>query len=588
LDVTVVSATQRPGGALSELATLQPILNTAIDAVVVMDASGRIIDWNVRAEGVFGWRRDEVLGRPLGETIVPERFREGHRRGLQRLLATGEQVVLGKLIELSALRRDGGEFPVELSLSAYGAADAPIFLGFIRDISERQETIARLAVSEARFRAAVEAVQGVLWTNNAAGEMSGEQLGWAKLTGQTQAEYQGFGWAQAVHPDDAAPTVEAWNAAVVARRPFIFEHRVRNREGVWRDFAIRAIPTFDDDGAIREWIGVHTDITEQKQGQARLRESEARFRTMADSAPAPVWITGVDGGVEFVNAAFADFFGRSRDSLLGDTWIALIHPEDVAAIGARRAAAWVDLSSYTFEGRFRRNDGVYRWMVANAKPRIDMDGRFQGYVGLAMDLSDVKAAELRQRLLINELNHRVKNTLASVQSIARQTLRADETPIHVREQLLDRLLAMSAAHDVLTRESWEGADIHEVVHQAVRPFTDDHDSARILIEGPDLRIGPNAALALSLALHELGTNAVKYGAFSSLTGSVTINWDLASDGLTAVRWKETGGPWVSAPTRKGFGSRLLDGGLTADLGGRPQLIFARDGVEAVLPIRVTG
>ena len=575
------------GGALPELASLQPLLNTAIDAVVVMNTSGAIIDWNASAEAVFGWTRDEVLGRSLGETIVPERLRLAHKRGLARFLATGEQVVLGRVMELSALRRDGAEFPVELSLSVFGETPAPVFVGFLRDISERREAMARLATSEARFRAAVEAVQGVVWTNTAAGEMKGEQAGWAVLTGQSQAEYEGFGWVRAVHPDDAAPTVTAWNAAVAERRPFVFEHRVRNRHGEWRDFAIRSIPICGAEGAILEWIGVHTDITDQKLAEAQLRESEARFRTMADSAPAPVWITCVEGGVEFVNAAFAEFFHTERDALLGDVWIGMIHPEDVAGIGAKRAAARVTQAAYSFEARFRRHDGVYRWMLANAKPRIDLEGRFQGYIGLAMDVTETKIAETRQRLLINELNHRVKNTLASVQSIARQTLRADVTPTHVREHLLDRLLAMSAAHDVLTRESWEGADIQEVIHQAVRPFTDDQDSARILIKGPDLRIGPNTALALSLALHELGTNAVKYGAFSAVTGSVTIGWAAPQDGQTVVRWKEAGGPIVSAPTRKGFGSRLLDGGLAADLGGRPQLIFAYDGVEAILPARIS-
>ena len=571
---------------MSSLVALQPILRTAIDAVVVMDGQGLIVDWSDRAERTFGWRRDEVLGRLLGEIIVPARYRQAHRDGLARLLATGDQVVLGRVLELSALRRDETEFPVELSITAGGEPGEPLFLGFIRDISYRREAHAKLAASEARFRAAIGAVDGILWTNSAAGEMLGEQPGWADLTGQTQAQYQGFGWADAVHPDDAAATLDAWNAAVARGGPFVFEHRVRRHDGVWRDFLVRAMAALEQDGSIREWIGVHTDITERKRAEERLRESEARFRAMADSAPAPVWMTSAAGGIEFANEAFAAFAGVQPEALLGDAWIGLIHPDDLLEVGTRRAAARADLLAYGFEARFLCGDGVYRWMSANARPRIDERGQFQGYIGMAMDVTETKAAEARQRLLINELNHRVKNTLASIQSIARQTLRPDETPPHVRERLIDRLLAMSAAHDVLTRESWEGASIEEIVRQGLRPFVDEDEPDRIAAGGPALRVGASTALSLALAVHELATNAVKYGALSVPAGQVVVAWEDLGDDQAVLRWTESGGPPVHAPARKGFGTRLLDGGLTADLGGQPKLSFGAEGVRAVLPIRL--
>jgi PAS domain S-box-containing protein len=127
----------------------------------------------------------------------------------------------------------------------------------------------RLRQSEQRFRAAVEAMDGILWTNNAAGEMEGEQPVWAALTGQTYDDYQGFGWSKAVHPDDAKPTIDAWKAAVIERRTFIFEHRVRRRDGQWRLCSIRAVPVFDEEGRLSEWVGIRTDITEQLRASAR-------------------------------------------------------------------------------------------------------------------------------------------------------------------------------------------------------------------------------------------------------------------------------------------------------------------------------
>ena len=572
---------------MSDLDKLQPILNTAIDAVVVADARGLIVDWSRRAEAMFGWSRAEVLGRRLADVIVPQPFRQAHQQGLERFVATRVNHVLDRVLDLSALRRTGEEFPVELSVTFWGSDDEPLFLGFIRDISERREAVAKLAASEARFRAAVDAVEGVLWTNSAAGEMIGAQPGWEKLTGQSPAEYQGFGWADAIHPDDAQPTIEAWLEAVAERRPFLFEHRVRRYDGVWRRFQIRAVPVLEADDTVREWVGVHTDITEQKAADERLRESEARFRVMADAAPSPVWMTTAEGGVEFVNEAFAEFAGLDRDGLLGNVWIELIHPEDIAGVLARRVEARSTLASYSFEARFRSSLGAYKWMLANARPRFDETGRFIGYLGMAMDLTEIKQAQIHQRLLINELNHRVKNTLAAIQSIVRQTLKPGETPPQVREQLFERLMAMSAAHDVLTRENWSSAGVEEVVRQAVRPFID-QDATRIILAGPPMRVDPNAALALALALHELGTNAVKYGALSAPTGVVRIDWSRTGLGRGQLTWRESDGPPVTPPTHKGFGARLLSGGLASDLGGRPELIFAQDGVEAHLALRLDG
>jgi len=151
-------------------------------------------------------------------------------------------------------------------------------VGINIDLSEPRAAVDAMTAAVSRFRAAVEAMQGVLWTNSSEGEMIGEQAGWGALTGQTQAEYQGFGWAAAVHPDDAAPTIAAWNAAVAARGPFVFEHRIRVANGSYRWFAVRALPVVAD-GAVREWVGVHTDVDDARTAgaalQARVAEAVA-------------------------------------------------------------------------------------------------------------------------------------------------------------------------------------------------------------------------------------------------------------------------------------------------------------------------
>ncbi|ABY33243.1 MHYT domain-containing protein [Methylorubrum extorquens] len=168
-----------------------------------------------------------------------------------------------------------------LALYVAGVTFVILFLAMLASAFDQQRIQGDLRASEERFRAAVQAVRGVLWTNDPKGRMTGEQPGWTALTGQTRAEYEGFGWADAVHPEDRQASVEAWNATVAARSTFLHEHRVRARDGLWRHFSIRAIPVLDPHGAIREWVGVHTDITEQREAEAELRESNDEIQRYA-------------------------------------------------------------------------------------------------------------------------------------------------------------------------------------------------------------------------------------------------------------------------------------------------------------------
>jgi two-component sensor histidine kinase len=205
-------------------------------------------------------------------------------------------------------------------------------------------------------------------------------------------------------------------------------------------------------------------------------------------------------------------------------------------------------------------------------------------VGIHQDITERKRWEEHQVLLINELNHRVKNTLATVQSIAGQTLRNASSVEHVREDLEGRLFALSRVHDVLTRESWEGANLREVIEQAIEPYRR-HEDDRFHIAGQDTRLSPRMALAVALALQELATNAVKYGSLSNATGVVRITWEIA--GAAASRrllllWEEAGGPAVHPPTRRGFGSRLIERSFAMELGGRATLEFCPEGVRCTV------
>ncbi len=256
----------------------------------------------------------------------------------------------------------------------------------------------------------------------------------------------------------------------------------------------------------------------------------------------------------------------------------MIHPDDQAPMWAAVKAACDPAGDgrYNVDYRVRQPDGSWRWLSALGVVEFEGEGHARRPVAIAgasRDISPRKRAEEQQRLLVNELNHRVKNTLATVQSIAVLTMRGPADGATMLETFEARLSSLSRAHDLLTTRNWAGADLAAVVRQALEPFAIE----RFDIEGAPLEICPQHALALSMALHELATNAAKYGALAAPAGRVAIAWSV-EEGMLAFTWRETGGAPVTAPTRRGFGTRLLAQAVARDLDGPVRLDYAPSGV----------
>jgi two-component sensor histidine kinase len=232
---------------------------------------------------------------------------------------------------------------------------------------------------------------------------------------------------------------------------------------------------------------------------------------------------------------------------------------------------------YDVEYRVKQLDGSWRWLSAWGLVEFEGQGAERKPVAIAgasRDLSERKHAEELQRLLTNELNHRVKNTLATVQSIVSQTLRRS-TDIEAARAAADaRIISLARAHDLLTERNWSAADVAKLVARALAPFP----TAQITLDGPSLDVLPNCALGLSLALHELATNAAKYGALSRPEGLVEASWK-AENGKLHLTWKESGGPPVRPPDRGGFGTRLIRNAIFSEMEGQTELDFAREGVR---------
>lgn len=320
------------------------------------------------------------------------------------------------------------------------------------------------------------------------------------------------------------------------------------------------------DVAERSWAAVERARAEQS-----LRDSEDHYRHTVELNPQVTWTALPDGQLNHVSNRWNIWTGTSG---LGGSWQDAIHPDDVERSLAAWGASVATGEVYDIEHRVRMREGDYRWARSRAWPRRGTEGEILLWYGSTEDIHERKAAEEHQRLLINELNHRVKNTLASVQAIAFQTLKGDLPLADARARFEARLMALSSAHNLLTEENWGGAALERVLDGA----TEHLGRTRFDMAGPAIRLSPRAALAIAMAVHELGTNAAKYGALSVEGGRVRIAWAIEDERLR-LAWEESGGPPVSPPSRQGFGSRLIERGLEMDLGGRASLRFEPAGLR---------
>ncbi|HJU20753.1 MAG TPA: ATP-binding protein [Stellaceae bacterium] len=320
----------------------------------------------------------------------------------------------------------------------------------------------------------------------------------------------------------------------------------------------------------------------RRNAAAALRDSEARYRALVSASSYVVYRMSPDWsemlrleGQDFI----ADTEGPSR------AWLdKYIHPDDQPRVLAAVDRAIRTKSLFELEHRVRRMDGSLGWVLSRAVPLLDETGDIIEWFGAASDVTTRKQAEERQMLLLHELDHRVKNTLAAVQAIAWQTLRGADIDDRVRDAFEGRLMALAKAHDLLTKDHWEGARLRDLALQELAPYGAD-DGARFAIAGPEVRLPPKAAVALGMAFHELATNAAKYGALSNEAGQIRVAWDVVNSSQPAVlrlRWTETGGPPVTKPRRQGFGSRLIERGLARELNGDVQLRYDPSGIVCSL------
>ena len=509
------------------LPDLGAVLETALDAVVVMREDGSVAAWNQVAEQTFGWSQEDAVGRQLSALIIPHRYRDAHYRGLERYLATGDGPVLNSHFEISALRSSGEEFPIELSITPTSSGGTRVFLGFLRDITRRkldEATIRRRAVeAEALSRLTALAAESGSFER----VMSGCLQAVCEITGWSL----GHAFSYSDGEDQALADTDIWHAC----EPM----DVGPLQEVTR--AIRFAPG----------VGLPGRVLETQQ---------------------PVWISDVERDPEFVRSRIAGSLGLHAafafPVLSGSRTIAVLE-------FFHSSPAEPDLSLWpTLHTLGQQVGRVFERTRAEAALRQEREA-------LLAEIERREALEQQRQLLLDELNHRVKNMLAVVLGIAQQTAKTSSSVPEFTASFSGRLASLAKAHSLLTADVWESAPLDGLVRELTGTYTSEADG-RVEIQGPHVLLPPRAVLALSLVVHELMTNTIKHGALSVPEGRVTISWTLEpANGAARVRlrWREQGMTGLAEPTHAGFGTRLINASVRHELGGTPEFRWLPGGLE---------
>ncbi|NNU48855.1 PAS domain S-box protein [Rhizobium sp. WYCCWR 11279] len=365
--------------------------------------------------------------------------------------------------------------------------------------------------------------------------------------------------------------------------------RLKAKDGSIRHVEITSNANFGAQG-FKNTRCFTVDVSDQFETAAAARATEQNAREVLEALPAAIYTTDAEGRVTFFNQAAVAFSGRTP--VIGtDEWCVtwrlyeadgtpLPHDQCPMAVSLREGRPIRGVQAIA-----ERPDGSLVPFMPYPTPLFDADGKVIGGINMLVDISALKDAEREQRILIDELNHRVKNTLSTVQSISAQTLRSTPEPTQFAPNFQDRIIALAKAHDLLTKRRWTGVSLGELVDQEVGPFVGP-DPYRLVLDGPEITLSPRIGLALGMVLHELASNARQFGSLQGESGVVRLKWTLskAEDGPSRLQmsWVEHGGPEVTVPSRHGFGCRLIERSITDDLDGSVKVNFPASGFRCEL------
>ncbi|MEZ6014797.1 MAG: PAS domain S-box protein [Planctomycetota bacterium] len=436
--------------------------------------------------------------------------------------------------------------------------DGKHFALVFRDISKRKSAELALADSEERFHTLADHMSQLAWMADRNGSIFWFNRRWCEYTGTTQEEMQGWGWTSVHHPDHVDRVVariqEAWETGAEFEDTF----PLRGADGGYRWFLSRALPIRDANGEVLRWLGTNTDVTEQRNAEEALRARTNSLRIALRSAEAGDWCMDLKSGALQPSPELCALLGLHASG--PTSWRRIVHPDDLKRVQAEYDAQLASTSSdLALEFRCLHPRHGVRWMESHGTIERDASGRAIECHGITLNITERKLREVRMQTAMAELNHRVKNTLGVVQSIARRTMRRAPNFETFRRSFEERLRSIAKANTLLTNSEWEGASLREIVHSELHARLASEGQAAII--GERAMIPPNVALGLHMVIHEWATNAAKYGALRTPAGQLHVEWSVALDPHRAawltLKWREDFGREVLPIEREGFGSQLV-------------------------------
>ncbi len=484
--------------------------------------------------------------------------------------------------------------PVEYRVTEFSQV-AKVFEYASSIAAERKLDEQRLIESDERQRLALDAAAFATWdvdvqTGNAV--WSSRLYGFLGFAHDPAVQPNIQMWLDCLHPDDKARVMSNTLRARDAHEPDVAEYRIiRADTGEIRWMRSNGKFHYDSDGKPKRLIGVIRDVTDRKFMELSLRESELQYRSALTVGRMGSWETNFVTRVRHWTPEAQSLFGLSLPDGLGsvggnaDELYSALHPDDRAAYEKLNTLAH-STDQFAVAFRIIRPGGEVVWLAGRGQVMARAnDGSCARLVCVMADVTEQKLAEQHVRFLLREMSHRSKNLLAVIQSLAGQTIRSSKSMADFQSHFERRLQGLAASHDILVDQNWQGATLAHLVRKQLAPFVDP-DSDRVVIEGPAIDLNAAAAQTVGLALHELATNAVKYGSLSVPGGMIAVRWSREPDNpqILALDWRETGGPLAAPPARKGFGHAVIERMAPASVGGRVVLEYLPTGFHWRLTI----
>jgi PAS domain S-box-containing protein len=563
--------------------------NAAV-GVALVGCDGSILRANNSFARMLGYSVEELKTRTFQDLTHPD--------DLTSNLSVFNKTLVGEAdsycIEKRYVRKDGGIVWASLTVGCVRKLDGSVdyFVSVVVDITERKHAEARLSERKAQLDLAGKIARIGSFIYDHGTKKSQLSPGFAAIYGLPEGalEISPEDWRARVHPDDL-PTLDAVvrRAFTNGEREYVLEFRML-RDGQVRWIESRVLVSYNEAGKPLRRIGAQIDVTERKQAEQALGERKIQLALAAKAGLVGTYAYDTDTEIMQISEGYAAIhdFPEGTTEIARSECLSGVHPDDIGRVERSRSEAFGEhRREYNVEYRIIRPGGELRWVETRCFISFSRAGQPHRVVGVSIDITERKRVEEQQRTLLAELDHRVKNALATVSAVVSHTQQGSRTVADFVAALDGRIRSMATTHELLSSHRWQGVSLTELVRRELAPYATADNTE---ISGPGILLKPEAGQAMAMVLHELATNAAKYGALSTKSGRVSIRWDRHLNGHArpdlVFEWQEIGGPPVVALGKSSYGTSTIRGLIPYEFGGTVDLVPAPEGIRCRLELPV--